>query len=690
MRLLKTIFYNNWILSLIIAIPVIALLPLKIDKFKTSLVSKIPVNAPYIVKYADLNHDGHPEKIQYFENAYHQLAFQVYDSHGGLFDQWNFPGEYYRRTPHVYTGDYDHDGWGEIVGFSKTGDSIWMNYVKPLAPGDPSIHSVFIDTVKERSGYPPDLEIPDARFIDIDGDSADEFVFIIEAGYSLEPRKVYYYDFQDKSLHESPRAGEVIDKLEFADLDHDGRQEIFGMCYSNFNFPDSADIPYPDHSAYLFVYDDDLQFLFPPVGYLHSFSNVFVKKITELDSDYLLVLYSPFRYEFGHPVFQWYTPAGKLVGQDSVSFLNCGARVSLLQSPDHRLYIRDDGFRIYEINPKAHIIRSSGESAGLGNKPDFMDLNGDGKFEIVTLSNNSTEITIISPDLNCETDIPLDENNTTIVNVSQYDGNLFLQTTKNEYFYSYAVNPMYYIRYPLYLVIYFGIFLFVYFIKKVQEARAREKYAFLNQVMNLEMKAFNNQMDPHFMMNTFNLVAGLLNKGDSEKALDAFMKFSNLVRQNLIRSDDLTRTLGEELDSVKSFLEITKLRFRDKISYAIRDGIEDLKKVMVPKMIILTHVENAVKHGLIPKTDKGSLKIDFSQYDDTLRVTIEDDGIGREQSAMVSRNGSGKGLELLGKLISLLNDGQKNKIRQEIIDLKDPDGDPSGTKVLLLIPFGLN
>jgi LytS/YehU family sensor histidine kinase len=265
----------------------------------------------------------------------------------------------------------------------------------------------------------------------------------------------------------------------------------------------------------------------------------------------------------------------------------------------------------------------------------------------------------------------------------------FFHTNHYQYFTRYSYNYYHYLVIPLYFGIYLAFVFIVYFIKKTHEDRVREKYEFMSQVRSLEMRAFRNQMDPQSTLNTFNLMASLFNTGRKDEAMNAFMKFSKLIRQNLEHSDNLTRTLKEEMETVESYIEITRLRFRDKISFNIPEIDTGLEVLKVPKMIILTHVENAVKHGLIPKSGKGQLRIVLERSVSKVTIKIEDDGIGRHKAKQLNTSGTGLGLELIQKLIDHLNKSNNDKSLQLITDIYDNDGIAGGTKIEIVLPLDL-
>lgn len=87
----------------------------------------------------------------------------------------------------------------------------------------------------------------------------------------------------------------------------------------------------------------------------------------------------------------------------------------------------------------------------------------------------------------------------------------FAQDDNYSYIFSFRKNPYRYLQFPVYAGIYFLIVLFAFIIQKTQEARLKEKYELQNKVRELQLQSLNNQLDPHFIFNTFNTVASVIN-----------------------------------------------------------------------------------------------------------------------------------------------------------------------------------
>lgn len=107
-------------------------------------------------------------------------------------------------------------------------------------------------------------------------------------------------------------------------------------------------------------------------------------------------------------------------------------------------------------------------------------------------------------------------------------------------------------------------------------------------------------MEPHFIMNTINTIGSSIYRQKPDEAYNLLLNFSNMARSLLLSSDTLTRILKEEPDFVRNYLELEKTRFSEVFDFSIHveEGFDP--EAIIPKMIIQLHVENALKHGLMP------------------------------------------------------------------------------------------
>jgi hypothetical protein len=215
--------------------------------------------------------------------------------------------------------------------------------------------------------------------------------------------------------------------------------------------------------------------------------------------------------------------------------------------------------------------------------------------------------------------------------------------------------------------------------KRVEEARRQaESYRFqLNSVIK--------QFDPHFTFNAVTSVGSLIMKGEKEKAYNYFIKLSNLLRSIITDSTVLLKPLEQELEFVSRYCELQKLRFGDRFEYRITVSANVVLNTPVPKMIIQSFAENAIKHGLENKKGHGEIEILVNSLDEGIEVIVRDNGIGRAAASRMNTGGAGTGLKNIANIIQTINKANREKITFTLTDLND-NGRPSGTEVRIFLP----
>ncbi len=200
----------------------------------------------------------------------------------------------------------------------------------------------------------------------------------------------------------------------------------------------------------------------------------------------------------------------------------------------------------------------------------------------------------------------------------------------------------------------------------------------------LALRSLRSQMNPHFIFNALNSVNNYIAKNDERSANRYISDFSSLMRSVLENSEEDFIPLATELELLQLYVKLEHSRFPDKFDFTIHiDGQVDVAAFQIPPMLLQPYIENAIWHGLRYREEKGWLKIDVQQVaQNTIVVTIADNGIGRERSAALKTQGQkqqkSKGMGNIKKRVAILNNMYKNKVEVAISDL-EPDG--TGTKV---------
>lgn len=159
-------------------------------------------------------------------------------------------------------------------------------------------------------------------------------------------------------------------------------------------------------------------------------------------------------------------------------------------------------------------------------------------------------------------------------------------------------------------------------------ARQQTEAARLNeQLAKAQLNALRQQIEPHFLFNALNSIAGLVREGRNDGAADMIAGLSDLLRRTLQTTDRQQVKLGEELEIVKKHLEIEKARFAERLQVQV-DVPSELLRARVPSLILQPIVENAVKHGIAKRVQGGTIAISASRMNGTLTLRVANDGPG--------------------------------------------------------------
>lgn len=146
------------------------------------------------------------------------------------------------------------------------------------------------------------------------------------------------------------------------------------------------------------------------------------------------------------------------------------------------------------------------------------------------------------------------------------------------------------------------------------------------QKREIEWMALQAQIKPHFLYNTLDSIIWMAHAGKNEEVVDMTVALAALLRSSIGSGSELV-PLREELDHVKSYLTIQKMRYNEKLSYTI-EADEDTLSCIVPRLLLQPLVENAIYHGIKVKEEGGSIHVAAMREGGKLLITIEDTGVG--------------------------------------------------------------
>lgn len=237
---------------------------------------------------------------------------------------------------------------------------------------------------------------------------------------------------------------------------------------------------------------------------------------------------------------------------------------------------------------------------------------------------------------------------------------------------------------------------YLYFRWRLNNEKKRNELLSQKAILEQELQqsllsSIKSQMNPHFLFNALNTIQSYIYTNDKENASQYLGKFSELTRMILEMSNKDIVPLSEEIKALSLYLELEQLRFDDKLNYKlIVDENISTETTYIHSMLIQPYVENAIKHGLLHQKGEWRLLLEFKKIENSVRVVIDDNGIGRKRSEELNKLRMKKhesfATNANQKRLEILNKGLKNSIALQIIDKEDEQGLPAGTTVIVTIP----
>ncbi len=227
--------------------------------------------------------------------------------------------------------------------------------------------------------------------------------------------------------------------------------------------------------------------------------------------------------------------------------------------------------------------------------------------------------------------------------------------------------------------------------KNIQSKKNRSESELQQKIAEVKMRSLRSQMNPHFIFNSLNSIENFMMRNDKNAAIEYLNKFSTLIRIILNSSRAELYPFIKDFEGIQLYVELEQLRFNKKFSFTTHVDPELLNgDYKVPSLLIQPYVENAIIHGLAQsEAHPLELKLCAVLQNDHIIYTIEDNGIGRQQSQKYKEINKpaykSLGLELTQERIDIFNQIKKTEGKVEIDDLYDEHRKPLGTRVRLKI-----
>jgi hypothetical protein len=682
------------IISFAIFIVIILLHPFDFEKYETKLVREIHRTNNSFYSYADLNGDNVSEKIRFvYMKRRNQSGIVVYENNR-ILDQWNFEGKIYLKDVGFFVGDYNLNGYKEITLFTYYKDSIYLHMIEPFSEKKFQVgEKTYSEFSRGLIGIDnSDFRIRKGGLAEFDKDPNRELYFSITPGALItQPRRVCIYNIAEDTLKISPKAGIPLYNIRAFDIAGDTIPEIIGDAYAYGNLPE--DFPYTDMRGWLMVFNSDLEFVFNPVPFREYPMKLFVQPCKTDNKRFLFVYhqYYGIKKEID-PGLLIYNKKGVLVKEKKLTGIEYPRRTSIL-SNNGKLYFFTCNEKVRMLDKNLN-IKNEWRVPGIlnGNVKFKGDINGDHRNELLFKGKGECEFIITQNNIKhpVSINVPFHNNYFHFAIKKEAGGEryLFVQTDKTASIYSYEKNPIYTFRYFLYAALLGGILFTVWLIKILQTRIIRNNYETQRKINELQLKTIKNKIEPHFTFNLMNSISSILYDGDAEKANFIIVKYSNLLRNIVVNSEKFIIPLSKEIEYIENYLEIEKYRLNEKFTFKTDIHPEVNQDIPIPKMLVFTFVENAVKHGIKPLRGEGFIHLELSKNQRYHLIEIKDNGIGRDKSSDTISNSTKSGLKTIDQILKHYAQIQKRKIQYKIAPLNENSDKQPGTHVKIFLPYG--
>jgi LytS/YehU family sensor histidine kinase len=177
------------------------------------------------------------------------------------------------------------------------------------------------------------------------------------------------------------------------------------------------------------------------------------------------------------------------------------------------------------------------------------------------------------------------------------------------------------------------------------------------QLSNAQLNALQRQIEPHFIFNALNAIAGLVREQKNEAAVGMIVSLSDFLRRVATNSSEPQVSLAQEVQFLENYLRIQEVRFGGRLQMELKVPSE-LNGARIPSLLLQPLVENAIKHGISKRAQGGAVRISASRCDGRLTLSVYNDGPLLEAAGKDGKSGNagtgGIGLSNLRTRLGLL------------------------------------
>lgn len=642
----------------------------------------------------DLDSDGNSERVYIFNSAEaERLTIMLYDSEGLIKQTINFINHQWRPNSFPAIYDIDEDGTKEVLIISIRNDSVLLNAVN-LFTQEFCIKDLLIGEVEK----PVQQMAFGTRFIDFqdfNGDSIKELYFQFDAGYGLKPRGLYRYDYGTRQLFATPESYIPWTPPEFADLNRDGIPELLARSYAPCNV--TFETEFTDGRAWIGAFDLELNYLFSPKPMPKGYGYAYPSPATFSDTLFFYIFSSRESDTIPNRIFL-IDYHGNIINEKAVYQDDPTLYSQQLKIINRKNYLLINNIGQFELTGKLEGLPEGPIKRQKNYNPYYhlisypVDVNDDGIKELAYYNLNTSVIEILNPHLKKLSSYQLPFERLRILGIYPYltggkTDKLMVITDSGYFFMRFLKNPLYWIKYLIWLTIFALSWMFIYAIQFLQRRRMEQNWETEKKLTELQFNTIRNQLNPHFVFNALSAVGYLIEKGQKEEAYDFLSINTRLIRKVLDDADITTRTLMDEINFVKDYLTVQEFRFKDRFKTIFEIDPKVNKQLAVPKMVLHTYVENAIKHGFQNIQSGGILNIQIKSIPNGIVLIIGDNGI-TDATATNTNNSTGKGIKIMESYYRLYEKQHQCKIHTSISNRKSRNGrKQEGTRVEIKIEY---
>lgn len=651
--------------------------------------------------YSNLDNNEYNESISFDVNINNNYVLKINNK------KYPLRKNYSAKLKKIYTVDYNDDGYKEIYFCTLHRDSL---FISSFDLKNKSFSYKYVGLLNETKKTRKAVFFLSA--FDYNNDSYKEIYFCVNGQMGTTFRSIIRYDIKNSKFKRSDYIPSPI--IDAFALKKDGKLRFAYSTWGLRKIPKPIDGSINYEKAQFGILDENLEPLFNPIRYqgINKLIGCMKVKTGGVYFIWLFIDSSQANAELSknRTLVEIYTLDGKLKNSAFINydvFLLKNAYFSLGNSINENAYITLRSGGLLKMN--SSLKHSKRIKINKIDNPMLAysgDIDGDGSVELLFHDNSRKNNVIVKDNFTKPVYFvrpePFDlvQSVSLIGNIrsskhnsighyysSKMEENLYFESKFLSLFLRYYSDPKHWYKYVYLSIFFVFVYLSVLFIRYLVAKSIKEKYEIRNRIAELRFKNVSNQMSPHFTMNAMNSIASLIFKEDKYKAYDFLSKLAKLMKMSLLDASKSTRTLGEEMAFVKAYLELQKLRFKDRFDFIIDFNDDSLSKLNLMPFMVQTFVENAIKHGISGLSSSGVIKVSVKSKDNGVLIAVEDNGVGRRAAILNKRIVStGQGIKLVKEYMDILNKKDNRNMKIDIVDLYKDDK-PAGTLVEIFIDY---